>query len=50
MPRDPEMSAWPPERDQDDEDFGLIKALIVGVPLAIGCWLGAWRLVSWILS
>lgn len=46
MPRDPEMSAWTPEHDQDDEDFGLIK----GLPLAIGIWLGVWRLVSWVLS
>lgn len=47
----PEMSAWPPEQEpDDDEDWRLIKALLIGLPLAIGIWLGVWRLVSWVLS
>ena len=55
MPRDPEMSAWTPDQEpDDDEDWRLLKGLLVGVPLAILCWFGIlWatpRIWAWVME
>lgn len=35
-----EMSCWPQRPDPDEDDFGLLKALVVGVP--VGLLPGGW--------
>lgn len=40
-----EMSAWPGDAPEDKDDWGLFKALVVGVPLGLLLWGGVWWLV-----
>ncbi len=41
MTRPDEMSAWSPDQEPDvDEDWRLLKGLLIGLPMSIGCWFG----------
>lgn len=47
----PEMTSRSPEQEPDvDEDWRLLKALIIGVPSSLVIWLLIWRAVSWLLA
>ena len=51
MSRPPEMEVWEPppirmrrpadyELAAEDEDWRLLKGLLIGLPMSIGCWFG----------